>query len=205
MRDRGELAPSVDAPQPQDQLQWYAVYTCAQHERRVEEQLVQRSIESFLPTYESIRRWKDRRVRLSVPVFPGYVFVRTTLSTRLTVLQIPGVVRLVSFNGRPYRIPECDVEVLRKGIAHALRIEPHPYLLTGSRVRVIRGPLEGAEGILIRKKNSYRVVLSLDFISRSAAVEVEIEDIERISSKARNPNFTNSAGVSPGKSGHCRC
>ncbi len=119
-------------------------------------------------------------MRLRLPVFPGYVFVRIALPDRLKVLQTPSVVRLVSFNGQPYPVPERDIEFLRNGTASALGIEPHPYLPVGSRVRVVRGPLAGAEGILVRKKNIYRVVLSLDFICKSAAVEVEFQDVERI-------------------------
>jgi transcription termination/antitermination protein NusG len=178
--DFNERGPATSASQRQCQRPWFAVYTCAQHERRVEQQFAERHIESFLPTYESVRRWKDRRMRLRLPVFPGYVFVRIALPDRLRVLQTPSVVRLVSFNGQPYPVPERDIEFLRNGAASALRIEPHPYLAVGSRVRVVRGPLEGAEGILVRKKNIYRVVLSLDFISKSAAVEVESHDVERI-------------------------
>src|SRR5216684_840587 len=81
--------------------QWYAAYTCANHEKRVALQLGQRSVEHFLPTYESLRRWKDRRVRLQLSLFPGYVFVRMALQDRLQVLQVPGVARLVGFNGTP--------------------------------------------------------------------------------------------------------
>jgi len=129
--------------------------------------------------YESVRRWKDRRTRLKSPIFPGYVFVHIALADRLRVLQTPSVVRFVSFNGQPYPVPRHDVEVLRSGITNALRIQPHPYLTVGSRVRIVRGPLGGAEGILVRKKNTYRVVLSLDLITRSASVEVDSGDIER--------------------------
>ena len=179
-RDRCGGNPTTGGSQYPCERSWFAVYTCAKHEKRVDEQFAERRIESFLPTYESVRRWKDRRMRLRLPVFPGYVFARIGLSERLKVLQTPSVVRLVSFNGQPYPVPERDMDILRSGAAGGLRIEPHPYLAVGSRVRVIAGPLEGAEGILVRKKNLYRVVLSLDFILRSAAVEVEIKDVERI-------------------------
>src|SRR2546430_13527103 len=88
---------------------WYAVYTNANHEKRVTQQLEQRSIEHLLPLYESVRRWKDRRVRLQMPLFPGYVFVRLALRDRVELLQIPGIVRLVSFNGRPAALPEEEI------------------------------------------------------------------------------------------------
>jgi transcription termination/antitermination protein NusG len=180
VHDCNEVVPTTGVSQPQGERRWFAVYTCAKHERRVEEQFAQRDIESFLPLYDSVRRWKDRRTRLKLPIFPGYVFVRIILADRLRVLQTPSVVRLVSFNGQPYPVPEHDIEVLRSGTANALRIQPHPYLTVGLRVRIVRGPLGGAQGILVRKKNIYRVVLSLDLIARSASVEVDSGDIERV-------------------------
>jgi transcription antitermination factor NusG len=159
---------------------WYVAYTSANHEKRVAEQFSLRSVEHFLPLYEAKRRWKDRRMKLELPLFPGYVFVRMSLRDRLKVLQVPGVARLVGFNGQPAAIPDNEIEALRASLGAQLRAEPHPYLIVGRRVRVKRGPLEGAEGILIRKKNAYRVVLSLDLIHRSASVEVDVGDVERV-------------------------
>jgi transcription antitermination factor NusG len=159
---------------------WFAAYTCAKHEVRVTQELGRRSVEHFLPQYESVRRWKDRKVKLQLPLFPGYVFVRIALQDRLRVLQIPSVVRLVGFNGRPAVLPDKEIDALRNSVAAQLRAEPHPYLTVGRRVRVARGPLAGVEGILVRRKNSVRVVLTLDLIARSAAVEVDSTDLERI-------------------------
>jgi transcription antitermination factor NusG len=159
---------------------WYAAYTSANHEKRVTEQLLQRSVEHFLPLYESVRRWKDRRMTLQVPLFPGYVFVRLALCDRLQVLQVPGVARLVGFNGQPAVLPDKEIEALRTGTAAHLRAEPHAYLTVGRKVRIKRGALHGVEGILIRRKNELRVVLSIDLIMRSAAVEVDANDLERI-------------------------
>lgn len=159
---------------------WYVAHTSAKHEKRVTLQLQERSVEHFLPLYDSVRRWKDRRIKLQLPLFPGYVFVRLPLRDRLKVLQVPGVARLISFNGQPAALPDHEIETLRAGLETQLHAEPHPYLTVGRRVRVKRGPLEGVEGILIRKKNVCRVVLSLDLIMRSASVEVDASDVERI-------------------------
>ncbi len=159
---------------------WYVAHTSANHEKRVAQQLLQRSVENFLPLYDTVRRWKDRRMKLQVPLFPGYVFVQLPLRDRLKVLQVPGVARLISFNGKPAALPDIEIEALRMGLAAQLRAEPHPYLKVGRRVRVIGGPLEGVEGILIRKKKACRVVLSLDVIMRSASVEVDAADLERV-------------------------
>ena len=95
---------------------WYAVYTCARHEKYVARQLEERSIDVFLPLYRSWRRWKDRRKEIELALFPGYVFVRTVLQNRLTVLQLPGVVRFVSFNNRPVPLPVEEIEALRGGL-----------------------------------------------------------------------------------------
>jgi len=167
-------------PQLQTQ-QWVTVYTCANHEKTVAKSLDARCVEHFLPVYTSVARWKDRRVKIDLPLFPGYMFVRLEVGERLRVLEVPGVVRLVGFNGQPHPVPDAEIECLRKGIQNALQFVPHPYLSVGSRVRVKRGPLEGSEGILVRKKNGYRVVLSLHLIARSAAVEIDATDVERIS------------------------
>ncbi len=158
--------------------QWYAIYTCANHEKKVAAELERRSVASFLPLYSSVRRWKDRRVRLDLPLFPGYVFVHLELRTRLRVLQVPGVARLVAFGGLPAALPDEQVEALRAGLHGQLRVQPHPYLAVGRRVKVVRGPFQGGEGILVRKKGIFRVILSLELLKRSVAIEVDTADVE---------------------------
>ena len=162
---------------PPVEPQWYAAYTCANHEKHVASQLVERDVEHFLPRYSSVRRWKDRRVSLELPLFPGYVFVRLALRERLRVLQIPGVVRLVGFGGLPTALPDDEMEILRSGLCESLRAEPHPYLRAGKRARVVRGPLAGMEGIVVRRKNRTRLVLSFDLIQRSMAIEMDESDL----------------------------
>jgi transcription antitermination factor NusG len=159
---------------------WYAAYTSANHEKRAALQLAQRSVEHFLPQYESVRRWKDRRMRLQMPLFPGYIFVRLPLRDRLQVLQVPGVARLVGFNGLPCALPDSEIEAMRTCLERKAYLEPHPYVQVGRRVRVKCGPLAGLEGIVVRKKNRVRFVISLDLIQRSVAVEVEAGDVEGI-------------------------
>lgn len=173
---------------PADYLEqrWYAAYTCANHEKRVREQLEQRSIESYLPLYETVRRWKDRRMRLQLPLFPGYVFVRMVLVDRLRVLQVPSVVRIVGFNGHLAALPDAEIEGLKNGLAGGVRAEPHPFLTAGRRVRIKAGSLQGREGILIRRKGSLRVVLSIDLIQRSIVVDVEVADIDPLTRVERN-------------------
>ena len=160
------------------QVNWYALYTYPRHEKRVNEQIKQRHISCFLPLYRSVRRWKDRRKELELPLFPGYVFVYIALRDRLAVLQLAGAVRFVSFNGHPTPVPEKDIASIMNGLSNGFRLEPHPYLTVGRRVRVRYGPLAGAQGVLVRRKDRFRVVLSLDLIMRSVSVEVDESDIE---------------------------
>jgi transcription antitermination factor NusG len=156
---------------------WYAAYTRSHHEKCAAEQLQQRAIEHFLPLYETVRNWKDRRKRMELPLFPGYIFVRVPLQERLRVLVIPGVVRLVGFDNRPVALPDEEIETLRTVLACRLHTEPHPHLAVGRRVRITRGPLEGMEGVLTRKKGRFRLVLSIDLIRQSAMIEVDSADV----------------------------
>ncbi len=157
---------------------WYAAYTCARHEKQVSRQLRDRDIDYFLPLYPSVRRWKDRRKEVEFPLFPGYIFVHIGEIERLRVLQVPGVAHLISFNGRPAPLDDNEIEALRNGIANGICPEPHPYLKAGRRVRVKYGPLAGVEGFLVRRKDKFRVVISIDLIMRSIAAEVQVADLE---------------------------
>jgi len=164
-----------------DQLRWYAVYTKSRHEKRIKEQLDGRSIESFLPLYQAVHRWKDRRVRISLPVFPGYLFVRISLlEHRLPVVAVPGVVNLVGRPGCPTPIAEQEIEALRICSVRGHRMVPHPYLIAGGRVRVRNGPLADMEGILIRQKGKSRLILSVNLIARAVAVEVDAGDVTSV-------------------------
>jgi transcription antitermination factor NusG len=149
---------------------WYAAYTSANQEKRVAQELTRRSVECYLPLYRSVRRWKDRCVRLELPLFPGYVFVRVALRERLRVLQIPGVARLVGFDGHPAPVPNEDIDAIRACLSGDHALLPHPYL-DGQRVRVLSGPLAGLTGVVVQKKQT-RLVISFDLLMRSVSVEI---------------------------------
>jgi len=164
-------------PGEYSEARWYAAYTSANHEKRVAEQLGAREMEHFLPVYASVRRWRDRRVELKLPLFPGYVFVRMALAERLRVLQISGLARLVGFGGMPTALAEGEIETLRASLESGVRAEPHPFLTAGRRVRVNNGPLAGMEGILVRRKKQARFVVSVELIQRAMAVEMDEADL----------------------------
>lgn len=171
----------IELPIESSTAHWYALYTAPRHEKYLADQINRQGISCFLPLYRSIRRWKDRRKELALVLFPGYIFVRIALPNRLRVLQLPGAVRLVTFNGQPAVLPEEEVENLRSRLANSGNIEPHPYLTAGRHVRVRSGPLQGLEGIILRTKERCRIVLSIHLIMRSVAVEVDDGDLEFIS------------------------
>jgi len=171
------------------EAQWYAAYTCANHEKRVSEQLGVREVEHFLPLYCSVRRWKDRRVMLELPLFPGYVFVRMALRDRLQVQTVPGVAWLVGFDGTPAALPEEEIGALRTSLGRAIQAEPHPYLTAGRRVRMKSGPLAGMEGVLLRRKGSFRLVISIELIQRSVAVDADAADVEAVPLPAWTGNY----------------
>jgi transcription termination/antitermination protein NusG len=157
---------------------WYAAWTRSRHEKAVAEQLERKAVETFLPVYETVRQWKNGRHRVALPLFPGYAFVRIALRDRLEVLKVPGVVRLVGFNGAPTPLEDEEIEGLRRALAQGVRATPHPFLTVGRRVRITAGPLAGHEGILVRRKGHCRVVLSMDLIMRSIIVDMETAGLE---------------------------
>ncbi len=160
---------------------WYALYTRHQHEKVVAESLANNGFEVFLPLYDVVRQWKDRTKQLSLPLFSCYVFLRGGLERRLSIISTPGVHSIVGIAGHPAAIPQVEIDAIRKVVESSLRVEPHPFLRCGDRVRVTSGPLAGVEGILVRKKNLSRLVLSAELLEKSVAVEVDAFRVERLS------------------------
>jgi len=151
---------------------WYAVYTRSHQERMVKSQLDGRGVENFLPTYERISQWKDRKKLIKVPLFPGYLFVKIAPVNRLEVLKAYGAVQIVGNSTGPLSIPEEQVASVRKFVDVGLKCDPHPYLKVGKKAKIKEGPLAGFAGILVRKKSKSLFVLSVDLIQRSVSVEL---------------------------------
>lgn len=169
--------------------EWYAAYTRCRHEKHVVNMLDVRGVEHYLPLYESVHVWKDRRAQVQLPLFPGYVFVHIPLADRMRVLTAPGVIRLVG-NPAPAPLPAFELEAIRNYISQRLPAEPYPYITRGKRVRIKAGSLQGLEGIVVRRKSTCRVVINLDLIMRSMAVEVAMSDLEVIASRVGRPGST---------------
>ena len=159
---------------------WYAAFTLPQHEKSVAKQLEIREIESFLPTYQTIRVWKNRqRMKIVLPLFPTYLFVHIDPRQRAKVLQAPGVLQIVGNGRESVPLPDAEIELLRSGLREE-RIEPYRDLIVGTKVRIRSGVMQGVEGTLVKKNDSMRFVLTLKLINQHAAIQVSAEDLETI-------------------------
>lgn len=172
-----------------DDSTWWALYTHYRHEKSVARMLRAKEFDVFLPLYQSLHRWTDRHKMLSLPLFPGYVFVRGGLSRRLDVVTTPGIQTILFYGERVAIIPEVEIQAVQRMLDGPYHAEPHPYLKCGERVRVKRGSLEGLEGILVRKKNLYRLVISVELLARSVSVEIDAADLEPINSPSVIADF----------------
>lgn len=161
-----------------DSRHWFALYTMSNHERRVEQHLQSKSVERFLPLCTVTKRWKNRTTaRIQLPLFAGYVFARFAPTEKVKLLEIPGVLAIVSNAGKPCPIGDQEIQTLQEGL-RLRRVDPYPYLTVGKRARIRSGPLVGLEGIVVRKDDRLHIVLTLDLIMRSVAVHVEADELE---------------------------
>jgi transcription antitermination factor NusG len=159
---------------------WYAVFTVPQNEKSAVKHLGLREVESFLPTYEMVRVWKNRqRVHLVLPLFPSYLFVRINSRERSKVLASPGVLRIVGNSREPLPVPDTAIEFLRSDFC-ARKVEPYHELVVGQKVRIKSGAMQGLEGVLVRKNNNLRFVLTINLISQHAAVEISAQNLEPV-------------------------
>lgn len=162
---------------PAPDTRWFAAHVMSRHEKKVALQLTNSNLECFLPLYQSRHRWQDRTATVSLPLFPGYVFIHIDPREKMRVVKFSGVLDLVGVRGQPTPIEPAEIDSLRQCVSHDGAIEPHPYLSVGRRVRIQSGPLADTEGILARKKGRCRLVISIHLIERSVAVEVDALDI----------------------------
>jgi transcription antitermination factor NusG len=166
-----------------EEFAWHALYTRHRHEKAISLALSYKGFEVFLPLYSATHRWKDRNKQLLLPLFPCYVFLRGGLERRLCIMTTPGIHMLIMSGGHPAAIPEEEICAVRQLVEKAQRVEPHPFLASGDRVRVKSGPLMGVEGILVRKKNLFRLVVSVEILGKSAATEVDASAVERVGTR----------------------
>lgn len=154
-------------------FQWFALRVRSNFERPVSSLLQAKGVEEFLPSYRSRRLWSDRIRDMDLPLFPGYVFCRIPIEDRASVLATTGVVGMVGVQRRPVPIPDEEIAAVRAMIESQSKVEPWPFVRVGQHVRVRRGPLAGLEGILLRVKDSCRLVVSVTLLGRSVATAID--------------------------------
>jgi len=160
--------------------QWYALYLRSRHEKKVHAELEKKKIETFLPLIEEMHIWSDRRKKVQEPLFRGYIFVKTDLRDKETILMTEGVVRFIGINHKPSWIPESQIEWLRRLVEKSINVQREKYLEIGEKVRITTGPLFGVEGIVRRVQGISRVIVSIAAIEQSVSVQVPAELLEVI-------------------------
>jgi transcription antitermination factor NusG len=160
--------------------EWYAVRTRSNFEKQAAAQIGAKGFEIYLPAFRELHQWKDRTKAIDRPLFPGYLFARTldTNERRLMILKSAGVVQILGTGNSIEPVPDQQVESVKRMLDASISCFAHPYLREGTRVRIRRGILKGLQGLLVRFKNAYRLVLSVDLLCQSVATEVDIQDVE---------------------------
>jgi transcription antitermination factor NusG len=155
---------------------WYALQVQPRLANAASSVLRSKGYEEFLPLYSEYRRWSDRVKRINVALFPGYLFCKFDLCDRLVpVLTTPGLISIVGAGKQPIPVPEEEIESVRRVIRSGLAAQPWPYLGIGCRVYLESGPLAGLEGIVTDTDKIYRLVVSVNLLQRSVAVEIDRE------------------------------
>jgi transcription antitermination factor NusG len=178
--ERAPQLPLLD--RASDDLNWYAVYTKARHEKRVAAQFGEKHVCAFLPLLRQIHKWSDRQSQVEVPMFSCYAFVRIaqTPEERLKVLRTPGVLGFVGNERQGAPIPDEQIESLQTALRHNIPCFPHAFLSAGRRVRIRGGSLDGVEGIVVRHGSDQRLVVSVELLHRSVAIRCEGYEIEAV-------------------------
>jgi transcription antitermination factor NusG len=156
---------------------WFAVQVISRAEQRVAALIDLRGYETFVPTYKAVRKWSDRKKHLDLPLFPGYVFCRLTHTVSGLLLSTPGVLRIVSFGGKPSPIANSEIEQVQRAVASGAKTMPWSYLCVGQKVRVESGPLAGVHGILVQVRAQRRLVISVSTITKSISVDVDAAEV----------------------------
>jgi transcription termination/antitermination protein NusG len=171
---------------------WYAVTTKSRQEKVAASMLDYLDIAHFLPLVSEERQWSDRKQTIAAPLFPGYIFVHIarTNELQLQVLKIPGLVDFVRNSAGPLSVSDHEVESVRAMVESGVKCLPHPFFKCGDRVRVVRGPLQGLMGDLIRSGSQSKLVISIQMIQRSVAAVVLESDVELAEGVTSSSSFS---------------
>ncbi|MGH7885806.1 MAG: transcription termination/antitermination protein NusG [Thermodesulfobacteriota bacterium] len=158
--------------------EWFAVYSRVRHEKAVLKEIQKKNFETYLPLMEQISHWKDRKKKVYLPLFPGYLFVKINPKNSLEILKVPGVIRILGSNGKLIPVPSSQIDGIKELLNSGLHYEISSKYVSGKEVEVIKGPLSGTTGKIINLKGNYKLILSVDIINRSILVEIDIDHVE---------------------------
>ena len=198
MTTRNTLYPPMDHDVSPDQEPdgWYALQVRAKAEKAVAIGIREKGYEDFLPLYRRARRWSDRITKAEEPLFPGYVFCRAELTKRPLIVTTPGIIRIISFGEKPAIIPNGEIDAIRRAVASNAGAEPCPFLSAGQRARIQSGALAGIEGIIVRANGHWRLILSVETLCRSMAIEVEADNVAPADNLITSPTALSAAPMS---------
>lgn len=164
-------------------MSWYAIYTKPRHEKTVEASLIDKQIETYLPVIKRVRQWKDRKKKVEMPLFNGYLFVNIDYKNRFDVLETSGVVKIINFSGTPAVVPDWQIESLRQMLNFPETLQIEQYIKPGEIVEIVEGPMRGMSGTVITKRGAHRLVLTIDGIFQTISVQIDESSVKRIKQK----------------------
>ena len=184
---------------------WYALSVRSNCERAASAALSGKGYEEFLPLYRSRREWSDRSKELELPLFPSYIFCRFDARDRLLpILTIPSVISIIGAGRTPLPIPDEEIHAIQAVVRSGLHAQPWPYLATGSRILIEKGPLAGLEGITLDVNKKFRLLVSVPLLQRSVAVEIERHWVRPLPAANDNAPFGRLAGTATASGGSSR-
>lgn len=162
---------------------WYALYTKPRHEKKVEQQLLEKGLTCYLPLRSVRRQWSDRRKWVDEPLFRSYVFVKANNRERYEAVRSYGALRVVGFKGIPIVVPEEEIDRIRRILREVENVEPADYFTAGDAVEIVQGPLSGMKGVLEEVRNDHRLVVRIDSVRQALKFSVLLEDVKRLANK----------------------
>jgi len=161
-------------------MSWYALYTRPRHEKKAAELLSEKDFEVYLPLIKKVRQWKDRKKKVDMPLFNSYIFVNFEYNQRFNVLKTHGIVKIINFSGEPAVIPDWQIDSLKRMLDFPETVRLEKYISPGEIVEIVAGPMRGLKGMVNLKKDSKRLILSIDGVFQSISVEIDEEYVERV-------------------------
>jgi transcription antitermination factor NusG len=163
---------------------WYVTYTFPNAEKKAHKLLSESGIDVFLPLVKTVRNWSDRKKLIHVPLFPNYIFVNIEEKFRAQVLKFPGIIRFLTCNGKPSVIPEFEISAIKQIVESGYNVSIETDVCEGDVVRIVNGPFDGLECILVKKSTENKFVLKLVSLNKFIVLKTDNAHLEKIKPRA---------------------